>query len=283
MISLLSRYMSEKSATRLVYITIALIMAVFSLLLYRTTKNQEFDGVRINLAGRQRMLGQKLTKDIFLYKIGRISAHDIAITVGVYDNSLHALIYGGWAQLDLTVETFRKIPAMSRDLTRDTLIQLDTFWTPFRENLDRYLKTGNTGAFEYIIENNEKLLRETDRAVMVLQDASDRNTLATRNIIIAAITLVIIGLSLNLAMKMTQLRKANSQIAELEKLLPICSNCKRIRGEGKDPVQQNSWIPIEAYLRDERNIMLTHGLCPECTEKLYPEFFKESPLKNEKL
>jgi len=48
-------------------------------------------------------------------------------------------------------------------------------------------------------------------------------------------------------------------------LLPICSNCKKIR------TQQNQWITPEAFFHSLLHVDFTHGLCPDCT----PKFFKE--------
>jgi hypothetical protein len=52
-------------------------------------------------------------------------------------------------------------------------------------------------------------------------------------------------------------------IQELEKMLPLCANCKKYRTE------DNQWLPIEKYLVDSGAPQLTHGICPECAEKLY--------------
>jgi hypothetical protein len=71
--------------------------------------------------------------------------------------------------------------------------------------------------------------------------------------------------------KIVELEKALSHITKLEGILPICSNCKKIRLEGADPKVQESWIPIENYLRAKTEAQFSHGICPECIKKLYPE------------
>jgi two-component system, sensor histidine kinase len=48
-------------------------------------------------------------------------------------------------------------------------------------------------------------------------------------------------------------------------LLPICSNCKNIRDENGE------WKRVEAYIDSRTEAKFTHGMCPECAEKLYPE------------
>jgi len=72
--------------------------------------------------------------------------------------------------------------------------------------------------------------------------------------------------------KIIELEKALAHITKLEGILPICSNCKKIRLEGADPKAQESWIPIESYLRERTEAQFSHGICPECVKKLYSEF-----------
>jgi hypothetical protein len=59
------------------------------------------------------------------------------------------------------------------------------------------------------------------------------------------------------------------RIQELEQMLPICSNCKKYRTE------DGQWLPIEKYLIDSGAPKLTHGICPECHEKLYGNILKK--------
>lgn len=65
-----------------------------------------------------------------------------------------------------------------------------------------------------------------------------------------------------------ELQKALSEIKQLSGLLPICSSCKKIRDD------KGSWEQIEVYIGDHSDAEFTHGLCPECAKKIYPEFYK---------
>jgi hypothetical protein len=58
-------------------------------------------------------------------------------------------------------------------------------------------------------------------------------------------------------------------IQELEKMLPLCAYCKKYRTD------DNQWLPIEKYLIDSGAPRLTHGICPECSEKLYGNILKK--------
>jgi hypothetical protein len=66
------------------------------------------------------------------------------------------------------------------------------------------------------------------------------------------------------------LRDALNKIKSLESILPICSNCKRIRKPNSDPSEQRSWQEIEPYITENTSSRLSHGVCPECFAALYP-------------
>ena len=63
-----------------------------------------------------------------------------------------------------------------------------------------------------------------------------------------------------------KLLNALSEIKTLSGLVPICSNCKKIRDD------QGYWNQIEKYIGEHSNAQFSHGICPECAKKLYPEF-----------
>ena len=57
-----------------------------------------------------------------------------------------------------------------------------------------------------------------------------------------------------------------SELAELRSLLPICASCKKIRAE------DDTWEGVESYMkRHIQGITLSHGLCPSCAKRLYPD------------
>jgi DNA repair exonuclease SbcCD ATPase subunit len=64
-----------------------------------------------------------------------------------------------------------------------------------------------------------------------------------------------------------ELQDALAEVKTLSGLLPICSSCKKIRDDN------GSWSQIEVYIRKHSDAEFTHGLCPECAKRLYPEFF----------
>lgn len=66
-----------------------------------------------------------------------------------------------------------------------------------------------------------------------------------------------------------QLEEALLQVKRLSGLLPICASCKRIRDEG------GGWQQIEDYIAVHSEADFSHGICPECARKLYPDVYKE--------
>ena len=64
----------------------------------------------------------------------------------------------------------------------------------------------------------------------------------------------------------TDLQTALADIKTLGGLIPICSSCKKIRDD------KGYWNILEAYLMKHSDAQFTHGICPDCMAKLYPDF-----------
>lgn len=64
----------------------------------------------------------------------------------------------------------------------------------------------------------------------------------------------------------TYTNKIFKRMKYLEGFLSICASCKKIRDD------KGNWQQIESYIRERSEATFSHGICPECAEKLYPEF-----------
>lgn len=62
-----------------------------------------------------------------------------------------------------------------------------------------------------------------------------------------------------------QLQEALANIDTLSGLLPICASCKMIRDDN------GYWNQIESYIKNHSQAEFSHGICPECAKKLYPD------------
>lgn len=58
---------------------------------------------------------------------------------------------------------------------------------------------------------------------------------------------------------------ALNEVKTLRGIITICSVCKKIR------TGRQSWEMVEAYVRAHSEAEFSHGLCPECVRKHYPE------------
>ncbi|MBP8976253.1 MAG: PAS domain-containing protein, partial [Bacteroidetes bacterium] len=67
-----------------------------------------------------------------------------------------------------------------------------------------------------------------------------------------------------------ELQQSLADIKMLSGLIPICSNCKKIRND------QGYWIQLESYIQTHSDTKFTHGICPECAAKLYPNISKSN-------
>jgi DNA-binding response OmpR family regulator len=66
-----------------------------------------------------------------------------------------------------------------------------------------------------------------------------------------------------------QLQRALSRVKLLSGLLPICMHCKKIRGDG------GQWVQLESYIHQHSEAEFSHGLCSECGRRFYPDVFDD--------
>ena len=65
-----------------------------------------------------------------------------------------------------------------------------------------------------------------------------------------------------------RLQQALDEVRTLRGIVPICSNCKKIRDD------KGYWNQVEKYVSDHTEARFSHGICPDCLEKLYPQLKK---------
>ncbi len=62
-----------------------------------------------------------------------------------------------------------------------------------------------------------------------------------------------------------QLQEAQDNIKALESIIPICSFCKNIRDD------EGYWEQLEKFMGDKYFATFSHGVCPDCMKKHYPD------------
>jgi K+-sensing histidine kinase KdpD len=74
----------------------------------------------------------------------------------------------------------------------------------------------------------------------------------------------------SLASKNQELMAALEEIRTLRGILPICMHCKQIRDE------KGAWVRLEKYVQEHSHAEFTHGVCPACVRKYYPQHLESS-------
>jgi sigma-B regulation protein RsbU (phosphoserine phosphatase) len=75
----------------------------------------------------------------------------------------------------------------------------------------------------------------------------------------------VLSLQERLAERVKELQDALANVKVLHGLLPICSYCKRIRGDDQ------YWTQVESYIADRSEATFSHGICPPCANELEKE------------
>jgi len=75
----------------------------------------------------------------------------------------------------------------------------------------------------------------------------------------------VLSLQERLSERVKELQDALSNVKQLHGLLPICSYCKRIRGDDQ------YWTQVESYIAERSDAQFSHGICPPCASELERE------------
>jgi PAS domain S-box-containing protein len=67
-----------------------------------------------------------------------------------------------------------------------------------------------------------------------------------------------------------ELQEALVKVKTLRGLIPICASCKKIRDD------KGFWKQVEVYVGEHSDAEFSHGLCPDCMRKFYPDYVEES-------
>lgn len=71
----------------------------------------------------------------------------------------------------------------------------------------------------------------------------------------------------------SRLQEALDQVKTLKGIVPICASCKKIRDD------KGFWQQLETFIQQHSEAEFSHGICPDCLKKYYPEQ-AETILKN---
>lgn len=118
--------------------------------------------------------------------------------------------------------------------------------------VEQAVQTGVVGA--YLIKPPQ--VQEMERAIMIaIARFGDMLELRRLNAALQA--------------RNSELQAALARVKVLSGLLPICASCKKIRND------KGYWQQVEGYLQEHADVEFSHGICPECARKLYPDLYKD--------
>ncbi len=176
--------MSIKTKLGMIVGGLMLIIALMFILTWVATEKQKSDGLVINLAGRQRMLTQKMTKEVLAYSLKRkeepggglqTEIQNLRETMKVFDVTLKALKDSGKAPLALSLARtkYRQCPKAAEP-AYSQLAKVQTMWQEFSGHLEKIIKGEDASAsLAWVMQNNLSLLKEMNKAVGMMQKQSE--------------------------------------------------------------------------------------------------------------
>ncbi|WLR50806.1 methyl-accepting chemotaxis protein [Bacillus tianshenii] len=211
--------------------------------------NQETDGKVINIAGRQRMLSQKMSKEAL--EISALSnqqkREDLQKTMALFDSSLNDLINGNEEE---------GIPQASPEVNQQ-LKKVEALWKPFKENIEIIISDQDNAeaAIENIVSSNVPLLTEMNTAVTMYEEESKQKvgSLKAELFVSMLITIFVSFIGwLFLNKQITKPLEALSYVANQVALGKL--NVKRIEHHTNDEIGQLS-SSVNSMLENLRNLM----------------------------
>ena len=116
--------------------------------------------------------------------------------------------------------------------------------------------------------SNLAMARNTDKLydhIIVTRNGALIGTVSVRKIL-----QTLSGLMRKRAIKLERayknLQEAHDRIKTLSGMLPTCSHCKKIRDDS------GYWNQLEEYISEHSQAEFSHGICPECVKKHYPDY-----------
>lgn len=186
------------------------------------------DAVGVNLAGRQRMLSQRITKSLYTLELDLVSGNEPKLTVleeltkGVtlFDSTLNAFMQGGTA-MGASGETVN-INSVDDPNARAALVEAEALWRPFKKSVDSFVANSSpeerraalSAALAYAAQHNVTLLGLMNRFTVALEDVATSKANRLRLIQTVGISLAILNFLFILLHFLRQLRESDAVLEE---------------------------------------------------------------------
>lgn len=166
---------SLRGRMALLFLAFFLLVCVSTVATFWIADTQAKDALVINLAGRQRMLIQQITRDVLEIERGRNRSSNLRASVRTFDQTLHALFSGGAAPY--LVNRMVDVPAARNADVVNQLQQVRHTWGEFREQLNM-IAVAEPGspdfdaAMGFVERLSPRLLQQADQVVRAYETAS---------------------------------------------------------------------------------------------------------------
>ena len=212
-------------------------------------ESQKTDSLIVNIAGRQRMLSQKISKEVLTYISSdysdKIKKNNIENTIKLFDISLNSLIDGGGTFTDILMKKPVILPSSDNIKINDQLKNVKKIWLPFKTNIKDIIETKGENKDKVIkfLKINNDLLINMHKAVGMLQKQSEKKTTFMKTSqIIGFIIVVILGIFLFLIILNKLARPVDKMIDKL-KIIASGNLTEKLEVQGNDEISQMGlWI-----------------------------------------
>jgi methyl-accepting chemotaxis protein len=216
---------------------------------YVILERQADDGLIVNLAGRQRMLTQKMAKEsVQLANVAatqnqghvKQEADGLASTMRVFEMTLLALRDGGSAPLNLDMTRMRQSPAAANPEIRSALEAVVDLWEPFKRHLGEIISSSGTSTkdVEAVMKSNGELLAAMNKTVDLMQ--ADQESKVRYLYVVQSLALIcgllLVGLGAWLAR--TTIAHPISELAEAARIMSTGNLNVEFRLKGTQEVQE---------------------------------------------
>jgi PAS domain S-box-containing protein len=129
----------------------------------------------------------------------------------------------------------------------------------FTEKVDKVFKTGNSIHDEHMSHRDSRYFLRILSPIKPDDGSTVAVTIVSREIT------ALKKMSDERERLILELKNALDKVKTLSGFLPICASCKKIRDD------KGYWSQVEQYISEHSEVEFSHGLCPECAEKMVQE------------
>ncbi|NLK62744.1 MAG: bacteriohemerythrin [Fusobacteria bacterium] len=153
----------------MLFLGLIILGNVFTVVLI--TNSKKYDGLLINLGGRQRMLTQRISKNIFTinsnYNVEN-AIDELNASIILYENTLKGMLEGG-----KTLDGANKEIVLKKSELKNNYTELTILWENYKKHIENFLNSNDSESLKYIYENNNLLLKLSNDMTLELQEISD--------------------------------------------------------------------------------------------------------------